>query len=242
MTPASPGGLAWREIPTLSRAVSEHLAAEILRGRWAEGERLPETVVAEELNVSRGPVREALRILSDQGFVTLRPRLGAVVHRVSSQVIREIYELRAILEAWVCHATVALLTEEDVAACRESLADAEQAQLNEDYDRLYGAAWELRMHIYAKCPNGTVVREIEALRGRLISLPTMVWRDPDHGKRHVEEYRELVSIFARKDEDAAASRISSMMINTGEAVAAYFERLQSTSRPGSAAQGARVNR
>lgn len=237
MVRSSPNGAAWREIPTLSRAVSEYLAAEILRGRWAEGERLPETVVADELNVSRGPVREALRILSDQGFVTLRPRLGAVVHQVSSQVIREIYELRSILEAWVCRTTVPRLVESDVEACRRALEDISAAQIGEDYDRLYGAAWELRMQVYTKCSNSTVVREIEALRRRLISLPTMVWRDRARAEPYVQEYGKLVSTFADRDEDGAASQISTMMINTGVAVAGYFDRLQSTSPPGWSTRG-----
>jgi DNA-binding GntR family transcriptional regulator len=120
----------------------------------------------------------------------------------------------------------------DVESCRRALVDLGTAQAGEDYDRLYGAAWELRMHVYAKCPNGTVVREIEALRRRLISLPTMVWRERERAEQFVDEYRDLVSTFADRDEDAAAEQISKMMVNTGVAVAAYFDRLQSTSPPG----------
>jgi DNA-binding GntR family transcriptional regulator len=74
------------------------LRGGILDGRYGSGARLGEIEVADELGLSRTPVREALRRLGSEGLVEVQPRRGARVRAWSTQDLEETYELRALLE------------------------------------------------------------------------------------------------------------------------------------------------
>lgn len=79
--------------------VQETLRKRILSGAYAQGERLVEGDLAEEMGVSRIPVREALRALAAAGLVRIEPRRGASVASLSPEHARDIVEVRATLEA-----------------------------------------------------------------------------------------------------------------------------------------------
>ena len=82
----------------LAEDVADRIREEILAGRVGQGERLVEAVIAEELGVSRGPVREALKLLRGEGLVIEEPHRGAFVARLSAADVRDIFDLRAALE------------------------------------------------------------------------------------------------------------------------------------------------
>lgn len=83
--------------PTLSvpEQIAGRLGDRILAGEMLPGSRIGEQELADEFSVSRGPVREALRILEREGLVTILPRRGAIVTELSSVEIRELMEVRA---------------------------------------------------------------------------------------------------------------------------------------------------
>ncbi len=81
---------------SLQHAVSQ-IREAIVGGQLQPGQRLVETDLAEQLGLSRGPVRDALRQLGQEGLVTIRPNRGAVVNPVSAEDVLEVYALRASL-------------------------------------------------------------------------------------------------------------------------------------------------
>lgn len=82
----------------LGQVVIETLRRSILEGVYRPGERLVEDRLANELGVSRIPVREALRVLATEGLIQIAPRRGASVAEFSRQSVREMIEVRATLE------------------------------------------------------------------------------------------------------------------------------------------------
>jgi DNA-binding GntR family transcriptional regulator len=84
---------------SLSRVVSDKIRGRILAGSFRPGERLVEDRLSAELGVSRVPVREALRGLSMEGLVRLEPNRGATVTEVTPELVAELVEVRAELEA-----------------------------------------------------------------------------------------------------------------------------------------------
>jgi DNA-binding GntR family transcriptional regulator len=89
-----------RHVP-LSHAVVDELRTAIIGGDYAQGERLVEEEVAARFDVSRNPIREALRTLSTEGFVVIEPRRGARVASIDAVRAAELFELRAPLEGLV---------------------------------------------------------------------------------------------------------------------------------------------
>jgi len=85
--------------PTLTAATAKNIQDAILRGDFAPGDPLPEADLSKRLEVSRGTVREALRVLHQQGGpIEIIPHRGAFVTKLSLERAREIYTLRALLE------------------------------------------------------------------------------------------------------------------------------------------------
>lgn len=87
--------------PPLTLSLVEQIAARlsdrIVTGTYQPGQRIMEQTIADEFQVSRGPVREALRLLEKDGLVTFLARRGAQVTKLSIEEVREIFDIRAML-------------------------------------------------------------------------------------------------------------------------------------------------
>jgi DNA-binding GntR family transcriptional regulator len=86
--------------PTLRALACDQIRTWIVTGHLAPGSRLVENLLADELGVSRIPVREALKQLQTEGFVDIAPRRGAVVAEVSMKEAEDLYEVRSALESF----------------------------------------------------------------------------------------------------------------------------------------------
>ena len=84
--------------PTLSERSAELIRERILAGDFASGDRLVEAKIAEQLGISRGPLREALKQLAAEGLVREEPRRGTFVATPTADDVRDIYDLRAAIE------------------------------------------------------------------------------------------------------------------------------------------------
>jgi DNA-binding GntR family transcriptional regulator len=121
-----------RHVP-LSHAVVDELRSAIIGGDYAQGERLVEEEIAARFDVSRNPIREALRTLSTEGFVEIEPRRGARVASIDATRAAELFELRAPLEGLVA----------GLAANRRSATDLERLTAVVDAGRAAAAAGRL---------------------------------------------------------------------------------------------------
>jgi len=93
------GRLAPLETPrSLAGDAADRIRESILSGGFRPGEHLVEARIAQQLNVSRGPVREAFKLLRAEGLVEEEPRRGTFVVRLEADDVREIYQLRAAIE------------------------------------------------------------------------------------------------------------------------------------------------
>ena len=92
----------------------EALRERILRGDYPDGEPLRQDALADELGVSRIPVREALRQLEAEGLVTFHPHRGAVVASLSLDEIAELFELRAEIECDLLRRAIPKMTQEQL--------------------------------------------------------------------------------------------------------------------------------
>jgi DNA-binding GntR family transcriptional regulator len=132
------------EKEVLRDKIGDVLRGWILDGQLKPGERIVELTLARKLNVSRAPLREALWQLSHQGLVQIRAHHGAFVTQLSEQDIREIFEIRELLETHAAKKIRASGNPEAKKALMAALADLEEACRRRDI-RLFSAA-DLRFH------------------------------------------------------------------------------------------------
>lgn len=140
-----------REFSTGYRSVGamvyEVLKDAILSGALAPGEKLRQETLADAIGVSRLPVRSALIQLEAEGLVIFHERRGAMVSTLSEPQVREIYELRAVLEGFALREAIRTMTPARLASLRRlaTVADSEGEGLefvearNRFYDELYGS-------------------------------------------------------------------------------------------------------
>ena len=91
---------------TLTAVVVDSIRDAILRGELPPGKALREEELSQSLDVSRGTVREALRVLSEEGLVEIKPHRGAFVRKLSPRTAAEIETLRALIEPYAVRVAV----------------------------------------------------------------------------------------------------------------------------------------
>ena len=103
----------------ISEQIKEQLMEEIFRHKYEPGERLVESALAKELNVSQTSVREALRSLVAMGFLESEPFKGITVRSLSRQDLWEVYTVRAALESLAAFHAAERITDEQIAELEE---------------------------------------------------------------------------------------------------------------------------
>lgn len=88
---------AARLTQSLPEQIAAQLSERIVTGAYEPGQRILEQAIAAEFSVSRGPVREALRLLERDGLVTILPRRGAQITNLTTAEVKEIFDIRAVL-------------------------------------------------------------------------------------------------------------------------------------------------
>ncbi len=126
-------GIAEPLQPVASMRVADILAERILSGKLPPGARIKQDELAEELNTSRIPVRDALRILESRGLVTLRANIGARVTRMTHRDLALAYEIRERIEPLLLAESIPHLTDEDVAEMRRIQAEIEATSDIEEF-------------------------------------------------------------------------------------------------------------
>jgi len=138
---AADGGTGAARGPTLrplpvQRPLAEDAAdlirEEILAGGFRRGEHLVEARIAEQLNISRGPVREAFKLLRAEGLLAEEPRRGTFVVALGAEDVREIYELRSALEGRAARLVARRRDPVAIAELREAIARIEEAAAARD--------------------------------------------------------------------------------------------------------------
>ena len=160
---ASPSDRPVRNL-TLREQVLEHLREEILSSRLEPGAELSEVALANRLGVSRGPIREALGRLSVEGLVTITPRRGAIVKKLSKQEFIDAYQVREALESLATRVAVPRLASEDRAELHR-MAD-EMRRLAEADDA--SAFFEVNRRFHGKLVAASGNRRLQAMHEQLL--------------------------------------------------------------------------
>jgi DNA-binding GntR family transcriptional regulator len=165
MTATRPLAAPPLENRTLREQVADHLREEILSSRLAPGEELSEVALARSLGISRGPLREALGKLAAEGLVTIVPRRGAVVKRLTRQEFIDAYQVREALESLAIKLAVPRLTDTEKAELHRMCKQMEGAAARGDTDRFF----EINRQFHARLVRASGNRKLEEVHGQLVA-------------------------------------------------------------------------
>jgi DNA-binding GntR family transcriptional regulator len=177
---------------TIGEMVYEVIRESIISGVFVPGERLRQEAIATAIGVSRIPVRSALIQLESEGFVNFHPRRGAVVRSLSIEQLREIYELRELLEPYALRKSMKTMSEDRVLRLREFAAKLDKEHEGAEFLELRVGFYR---ELYDSANNPQLVKMIEDLRSA-IGRYLLGWRVAN-GRGHT--HSELVEAVASGD-------------------------------------------
>ena len=191
----------------LAEEISDKLTEAILEGRLKGGDQLVEMELQRIFNVSRTPVREAIRELEKKGLVDLIPRRGAFVRSVSLNDVQEVFPIRAALEGLAAGTARSLMTDRELQAMEAALDKMDQAARSQNVKAYRKHHIEFHELFIAGCRNNLLIKTIASLRmhsmwfqfsyrqyredlDRSVAYHHQImnlFRDPKAGDRQVEE-------------------------------------------------------
>jgi len=189
---------------TLWQRVYDHLRTEILEGRLEPGAELIEVALAEQLGVSRGPLREAIGRLAAEGLVTVSPRRGAVVRSLSKEEFLELYQVREALERMAVQLAVHRLTDQQLEELG-SLNEAMEAHATRnEVESFFEANLAFHARLLEASGNGKLEELYRQLLGQLgrYRLRSLTLRG--NLKRSVAEHKAILRAARRGDAERAA--------------------------------------
>jgi DNA-binding GntR family transcriptional regulator len=133
--------------PSLVRMAAETIREMVLSGELRPGDRLVEERLTEELGISRPPLREALRLLEQEGLLLSMPRRGVIVTPLSAQDVYEIFTLRTTYERMAIELGVPCKDPELLARCHRAVNAMVQAAKAEDRAQFVRASFEFHVAI-----------------------------------------------------------------------------------------------
>lgn len=185
---------------SLREQVADAIRERIMSGELTPGTRLVERTLAEELGVSRVPVRDALNLLKGEGFVTDVPRRGVVVTRLSREDVAELFDVREALEVLAVRLATERATPEQLRGLKALLREANQAIRAKDISSLGRCNQAFHDLITTIAGNALLASMLEPLEGRLHWL---LRQNDDPSLLH-REHLELYQAIASGDVDTAA--------------------------------------
>jgi len=194
--------------------VFDVLMSAIMQGQLSPGERLLEVQLADEMGVSRTPVREAIRRLELEGFVVMVPRKGAYVAGLSIKDVEEVYEIRTVLETLAVHLAAQRMQPADYKQLDE-LAEkmcATWQEGNVDNWVSMDAAFHELLYKFSRNERlvammGNIMEQLS--RYRIISLANVEVRH-----NSLSEHQELIEALKRHDSEAAGKAAAKHIENT----------------------------
>ena len=215
---------------TLANTVCDYLENAILDGRLEAGTRLIERDLAEKFNVSRPPIREAIRQLNTEGLVEIVPRKGAVVARISAKDVEEIYGVKVLIEGYAAREAAKKITEPGLRKLK-SLIDKMAVQIEKGNVSRYVKLAEEFHDLINKAAGNDKLYEIYKRLSKQIICHKINYLSVSRGlRRSFEEHKELLETLAQRDPDRVESCITQHIKYAQEVLTMRIKRSEKRNR------------
>jgi DNA-binding GntR family transcriptional regulator len=200
-----------RQLQTLPDQIAERIFAAIAAGEYAPGERIREEMLAEQFDVSRGPVREALRILEKDSVVRILPNRGAHVTQLSIKEVSDIFEIRrnlfgALVGRFTAEEAASLATTID-ADIRALDALAQDPNAGSKYT---DTSFRLSRTFRQACSNERMAEILESLARQTLRYSQLGLATPARRKESARNWRAIQKALKAGEVEAAAEAVEKL--------------------------------
>ena len=209
-------------IKPLHEEVAERFRELILKGELKTGDRIVQSEMCSSLGISRTPMREALRILSSEGLIEVIPNKGAYVAQPSTREIREMFEVMSILEGACARVAAERMSETNFKKIESTHDLLELHYEAKDHERYLKVNQTYHILVQDMAGNKVLDEVIKGLRKRLLLYRYRQLYQPDRFSASMQEHRDLLEAFGRRDAGAAEGIMKRHLINQCEALVGRF--------------------
>ncbi len=181
------------------------IRSAINSGKLQPGERLIEIQLAEELGISRTPLREAMRKLEMEGFIVMIPRKGTYVADISLKDITEIYEVRISLDMLAASLAAERISDEELEEMNRQLLLTASLSVETEMAEIVAADSVFHDVLYRATRNERLLGIISNLREQITNIRGRSMAQPGRMKDTLTEHRNLLDAIASRDPEAAAA-------------------------------------
>jgi len=203
-----------RKRPRISDQIYDRLLDRVRQGKLAPGERLVDATLAADMGVSRMPVREALKRLADEGYLTGTSR-GFALAEISAHDAREIFEMRRLLEPRAVASAVLHVPAEGLAALDAIHDDAQQAIADDDTAQFIQALRRFRNLWLEHVPNRRLAETVHRTIAQIDGIQRVSFADPAARLIVAHALTRLLAAF-RAGDPLAAQDIVANLIERGQ--------------------------
>ncbi len=187
---------------TAQEVVLKELRSALASGVLMPGQQLVQEDLAEELGVSRVPIRESLKILEGEGHVTYHPNRGYFVTELSATDLAELYRIRELLEEEALTRAVAEVSDADLKDIEEILTEVNAAAASGDVDALTQANRAFHLSIIELSGMNRLSRLIRQLWDASDIYRTVYFREESNRERIFTEHQEIFRALQARDAHA----------------------------------------
>ena len=202
----------------LHQEVAVRLRQRIVEGQLAPGAKLNERELSESLQVSRTPLREAIKMLAAEGLVELLPNRGAVVAQMSAQDVADTFELIAGLEGQSGELAAERIGEAQLVEIRALHFEMRAAFTRRDLATYYRLNALIHGHINAAAGNRVLTQTWANVNARLQALRFRSNFDEAKWKRAMKEHDRMVELLAARDAAALRALMVTHLLHKRDAV------------------------
>jgi len=229
-------GLLGKDVPIAVARSASDIATELIReaifeGRLDPGQRLKEEELAQELGISRTPVREALLILQAEGLVSAVPNRGAVVRTYTESDLIDMYELRALLESFAAHQAAKRITDAQLAELSDSCEHFKELRQSRD---LLGLIKE-NLNFHQTIVEAAGTTKLADLVRSAVELPlvyrSFFWFSEQEMEISERSHRKLLATLRAGDSERAELLMKEHIYEGRDFLIARFSSGATTKRP-----------
>ncbi len=190
------------------------IRARILKGEYKIGEKIKETHVAEELSVSRTPIRKAFKQLEEEGLIEYVPNKGCFAKGFTRQDIEDVYAVRKVLEELTVEWAVKRITDDDVRAMAEKCEEMQGYVDQADSARVLATNKDFHEIIYHATGSRFMSQVLRSYKEYIEQTTRPIFYEPKFLQQIVDEHRAIVAAFEKRDKEAAVAAMSEHMTNS----------------------------
>jgi DNA-binding GntR family transcriptional regulator len=201
-----------RRQTSLAQRVAQRVKDDIFNQRLLPREPLVEAELAEAYGVSKTPVREALLSLTRGGLVESDSFRGARVRDFTAEDVREIYEMRMLLEPFALEKAVPQMEDDDLAVLCSLLQEADAAVEAEDLLRLSAINRDFHRALVVRCGNSRIVETLDHLHDQLQVIALRLWFLKPTYVQEAQQHKAIATAVEAREASRAAELLGAHII------------------------------